>query len=479
MSKTFPLRPSASTGTLSLTRQVYDEIEGTIGCLAAETGGMLGGDRRKGLVTRFHFDGLAAKTGVTYTPDIAELNRVLSEEWGPQGVELVGFVHSHPGGPRRPSGGDITYARAILRAIPDMREVMLPIVMAKPDTGTFELLPFTVFDGTCHGNFIVEALDLAVVDDTPRDVTPVFERQPYFTRVKGAYDLARLERSRIVAVGCGGSASFLEDMVRAGVGEVVLIDPDVVSVTNVATQQAYLPDVGLAKSDVIAERLRDINPLVATVSCPLPLDELDDAALRHLCVTPLRKHAPSGVLLCGMTDSFHAQARVNRLALNFGLPSLCAQMYAQGTGSEVTFTHPDVSVACHRCILRSRYEAYLKGGFTNDVTSDGSPYQSTARLNALKQFLALALLQHGSVHARWGGVASAIGQRNLVQVRHAPSSDLPAFRLAFEGANAGMLVCDETVWLPAAADAACPECGGLGDLRRSRGKFRDTRTMRA
>jgi hypothetical protein len=74
-------RPLSSTGTLSLTRQVYNQIESTIGCLTAETGGMLGGDRRKRLVTHFHFDGLATKSGATYSPDIEELNRVLEQEW--------------------------------------------------------------------------------------------------------------------------------------------------------------------------------------------------------------------------------------------------------------------------------------------------------------------------------------------------------------------------------------------------------------
>jgi ThiF family/Prokaryotic homologs of the JAB domain len=467
---------STSMRSMTLTRQVYNQIEGTIGCLAAETGGMLGGDRRKGIVTHFHFDGLASQTGATYSPDTLELNRVLEDEWNPKGVELLGFVHSHPRAPRQPSAGDLVYADQILRAIPKMREIMLPIAMAKPDTGTFELLPFAVL--SARGRLVIEDRELVIVNDAPRKAASVFARQRHFARVKGAYDLARLERSRIVAIGCGGSASFLEDMARAGVGEFVLIDPDVVLETNVATQQAYISDVGMHKVDVIAERLRDINPLVATVACPLMLDELDDAAFSHLCVTPLRKTAPSGVLVCGMTDSFHAQARVNRLALNFGLPSLCAQMYAQGLGSEVTFTHPDLSVACHRCILASRYEAYLNGGFVNDVTSDGSPYQSTARLNSLKQLVALALLQHGTNHARWGRMLRTMGRRNLVQVRHDPSCNLPAFGMAFRGADSAMLLCDEAVWLSVEGDSACPECGGHPNLDM-KGTFRDTRTMRA
>jgi hypothetical protein len=134
-----------------------------------------------------------------------------------------------------------------------------------------------------------------------------------------------------------------------------------------------------------AERIRDINPLPCVVEWPLPLDTLSDVDICQLTTTTLRERAPKTSLLCGMTDDFHAQTRVNRIALNFGLLSLCAQVYAEGRGAEVTFTHPDVTAACHRCVLSSRYAAYLEHGFENTVGSDGTPFASTARLNSLKQ----------------------------------------------------------------------------------------------
>ena len=188
-------------------------------------------------------------------------------------------------------------------------------------------------------------------------------------------------------------------------------------------------------------------------------------------------------MLCGFTDDFYAQARVNRLALQFGLPSLCAQVYHEGRGAEVTFTHPAVTPACHRCALHSRYRAYLEEGFRNDVTSDGTPIFSTNRLNALKGFITMALLHHGSDNARWGGLLDRIGNRNLIQVRLDPDFGLPAFARAFQNADPHRILFDETIWLrqqpacPATDRPKCPECGGVGNLRAAMESFEDTRIM--
>ncbi len=109
-----------------------------------------------------------------------------------------------------------------------------------------------------------------------------------FQRVTGAYDLERLKRSRVVYVDTGGAAGFEEDLVRAGVGEHVLIDPDTVFVTNLATQQVYRRNVGRPKVQALAERLRDINPeaVVLTFSFQLSKSLIKSSTIFFL--TPQR-----------------------------------------------------------------------------------------------------------------------------------------------------------------------------------------------
>jgi len=309
-----------------------------------------------------------------------------------------------------------------------------------------------------------------------------------FARVVGAYDLARMARARLVAVGVGGAAAFLEDLARCGIGEFVLVDPDVVAECNIATQQVYRSDIGRPKVSAVAERLRDINPAIRVREVGTSLDDLDDHAVRRLCRDGFGEQEPVVTLLCGLTDNFFAQARINALALHLGLPSLSAQVWREGRGAEITFTYPGLTPACHRCVLASRYQAYADG-YVNDVTSAGTPIFATSRLNSIKGFLALALLHHGDgTSGRFTGLAARIGNRNLLQIRMDPDLSemlrIRTFDRVFTGSDQASLLFDETVWRPqvprSGGDGSqpCPDCRGTGDLRHSIGTFADTRDIR-
>jgi hypothetical protein len=519
-------RQPRTRGRLVMAASVLRHIRGTVGRLPAEQGGPLGGSRADGIVRAFHFDDTAHQSGAAYSPDHERLNRLFAQEWNPAGVNFLGFVHSHPPRMRRLSRGDFEYAERILDAIPELQRLLLPLVQTEPDTGRFELIPYAVVRD--RAGLRVERLELEVlaeeeapvaveangtavaIAEAPAPAVTFFAGgdgalAETFQRVRTAYDLPRLAACRVIHVGTGGGADFIEQRARAGVGEHVLIDPDVVGETNLATQQVYRRDLGRRKVDCLAERIRDVNPHATVVALPCALDDVGDADFERLATVPLRvwevtgtrlwgvegndvpvrvSLPPARTLLCGLTDHFEAQARVNRLALHFGLPSLCAQVYPEGRGAEATFTFPGVTPACHRCALSARYQAYLAEGFRNGVTSDGTPIFATSRLNALKGFLALALLHHGSGHPRWGRLLERIGPRNLVQVRMDPDLALGVFDRVFGSGDRERILFDDVVWLPQKPDCpangfpACPDCGGTGDLRQARGTFADTKVMR-
>jgi proteasome lid subunit RPN8/RPN11 len=480
--------------SLYLDREVYDQIARTVGRKRAEQGGALGWREDERVVRYFQFDDTAARTGATYSPDSATLNAMFQNDWNPRGIRLAGFVHSHPPGLTRPSSGDLAYAKRILAAIPDLPYLLLPIAQTVPDTGEFRLVPFVVVrDGDAVSARQVELNVLDGLVTLPSEASPSV-RAETFDRVSDAYDLERMARSRVVAVGAGGAASFIEDLARCGVGEFVLIDPDVVAESNIATQQVYRKDIGRRKVTALAARLRDINPAIRVRAVRESLDGIDDSAMRWLCLEPFGNPAPEVTLLCGLTDNFFAQARVNALALNFGLPSLCAQVWREGRGAEVTFTYPGLTPACHRCILSSRYAAFLSEGFVNDVTSHGTPIFATTRLNAIKGFVALALLHHrgGGIPAasrtRFAGLAERIGNRNMLQIRMDPDLadvlGVKTFDRVFADADSQSLLFDESVWRTQCPESGangappCPDCGGTGNLRDAMGTFGDTRKIR-
>ena len=74
--------------------------------------------------------------------------------------------------------------------------------------------------------------------------------------------LDRLKASRVAVFGIGGVGGYVtEALARSGVGSFVLVDNDVVSVTNLNRQIIALDStVGKYKVDVMVDRIHDINP---------------------------------------------------------------------------------------------------------------------------------------------------------------------------------------------------------------------------
>jgi tRNA A37 threonylcarbamoyladenosine dehydratase len=75
-------------------------------------------------------------------------------------------------------------------------------------------------------------------------------------------ELARLAQAHVLVAGLGGVGSYCaEALARAGVGRLTLIDHDVVAPSNINRQlPALLSTVGLSKAELMAARIRDINP---------------------------------------------------------------------------------------------------------------------------------------------------------------------------------------------------------------------------
>ena len=86
-----------------------------------------------------------------------------------------------------------------------------------------------------------------------------------FDRTRGVLGdeaMEKLKNSRVAVFGVGGVGGYVaEALARSGVGAIDLIDKDDVSVTNINRQIVALHStVGRAKTEVMRERIADINP---------------------------------------------------------------------------------------------------------------------------------------------------------------------------------------------------------------------------
>lgn len=84
----------------------------------------------------------------------------------------------------------------------------------------------------------------------------------------GGRGLERLADAKVMIFGIGGVGSYVcEALARAGIGNFELVDKDTVDVTNINRQLIALHStIGRPKTDVAAERIRNINP-AAVVKC--------------------------------------------------------------------------------------------------------------------------------------------------------------------------------------------------------------------
>ncbi|NLO40750.1 MAG: tRNA threonylcarbamoyladenosine dehydratase [Ruminiclostridium sp.] len=78
----------------------------------------------------------------------------------------------------------------------------------------------------------------------------------------GKNALEKLMASKVAVYGVGGVGSFVvEGLVRAGVGKFILVDDDLVCITNINRQlYATSKTVGRPKVEVMRERVLEINP---------------------------------------------------------------------------------------------------------------------------------------------------------------------------------------------------------------------------
>ncbi len=125
----------------------------------------------------------------------------------------------------------------------------------------------------------------------------------------GNEKLALLQGAHVLVVGLGGVGAYAAEMIiRAGVGRLTIADADCVSESNINRQLVALHStVGRPKAEVLAERLRDINPaLELTIVNDYIKDEktytLLDAARYDYVVDAIDTLSPKMALIAGALE---------------------------------------------------------------------------------------------------------------------------------------------------------------------------------
>ena len=142
-----------------------------------------------------------------------------------------------------------------------------------------------------------------------------------FEALVGEKTAALIAEKCVFVAGLGGVGSYaVEALARSGIGTLILVDGDVIDVTNI-NRQLYALDstVGHLKVEVAAARLHEINPLLRVIAYPRFLDgENLFSMLNH----------PIDFIIDAI-DSVDAKTFLIKTALDKGIPLISSMGFAK------------------------------------------------------------------------------------------------------------------------------------------------------
>ena len=168
------------------------------------------------------------------------------------------------------------------------------------------------------------------------------ERERYLRQmlVIGEDNQRQIREKRVLQVGLGGLGSPLAYyLVSAGIGELVVFEDDVLSLSNLGRQILYeTPDIGKSKADLAKKRLEALNPDVKIT-----------IHKERLTYDNYKKYIDGIDYLVDASDNFETKFLISDIGVIENIPFTIGAV--QGFEGQVISTLPRRS-ACYRCVFR-------------------------------------------------------------------------------------------------------------------------------
>ena len=155
------------------------------------------------------------------------------------------------------------------------------------------------------------------------------ERAERFVNAFGEESLSRLRAASVAVVGAGGTGSAaIETLARAGVGRLIVVDPDIVEHSNLERVHGSFPENavrGTPKVTVARKLIHAIDPSIQVVALQgrLPQSEVVDDLVT------------SDVAL-GCTDQQHSRLALSDLAYRYLIPTIDCGVVLEGEAGNVS-----------------------------------------------------------------------------------------------------------------------------------------------
>lgn len=178
----------------------------------------------------------------------------------------------------------------------------------------------------------------------------------------------RLKHSRVLIIGMGGLGCPVADtLVRAGVGELFIVDGDSIEASNLQRQNLFTPaDIGQSKALTAKKQLNAVNELVKVTAIeqrfnPETLFDIFITIKNSLSKNTKNIHNlfPTNKellaenlhldLILDCSDNFATREFINRVSVAYNIPLLSASAIGQ-TGQLALF-EPNLRTGCYHCLF--------------------------------------------------------------------------------------------------------------------------------
>lgn len=206
--------------------------------------------------------------------------------------------------------------------------------------------------------------------------------------------------AKILVLGAGGlGCPVLMYLASCGVGNITIVDPDVVELSNLQRQIIYhSDDIGLKKAVVAQQKIKQLNPRVC-VTAINDIPENDELA-------SLIQQAD--VVVEG-TDNFSARYRHNEYCVQMQTP-LVSGAVIRFEGQVSTFDHRQPNSPCYHCLYPDGKDENIncsENGVLGPVAGMVATVMATEVVKLIAQIgelLSGRLLLFDALHMEWRSV---------------------------------------------------------------------------
>lgn len=172
-------------------------------------------------------------------------------------------------------------------------------------------------------------------------------------RIPNKENYEHLKSKKVTIIGCGsGGSKDAEYLVKSGVGEIVLIDDDILKTENILRHSCLLPDLSVEKVYAVEDKLKKINPDIKIQTLRKNLDIIDTQ-------TDKLMHGSDLIIVATASN----EELFNEYAFSHGIPAIYSKVYPMGFGGEIIRVIPGVT-PCFEC------SHYFKEAIIQEAKSD-------------------------------------------------------------------------------------------------------------